>query len=57
MPVPARINFANDFSPKFVGRDSAQVATRLANGCTNAFGTPAAACRSGASPAAVGWDR
>ena len=39
MPVPARVNFANDISPNFVGRDSAQVATRLANGCTNAFGT------------------
>ena len=39
MPVPARVNFANDISPNFVGHDSAQVATRLANGCTNAFGT------------------
>ena len=39
MPVPTRVNFANDISPKFVGRDSAQVATRLPNGCTNAFGT------------------
>lgn len=39
MPVTARVNFGNDVSSKFVGRDSAQVATRLANGCTNAFGT------------------
>ena len=29
VPVTPRINFANDLSPKFVGRDSAQVATRL----------------------------
>src|ERR1044072_1765358 len=35
LPVTARVNFGNDFSSKFVGRDSAQVATRLANGCTN----------------------
>jgi hypothetical protein len=27
--VSARVNFANDFSPKFVGRDSPQVATRV----------------------------
>jgi hypothetical protein len=33
--VPSRINFANDFSPKFVGRDSPQVATRIAQGCPN----------------------
>ena len=33
--VPARVNFANDFSPKFVGRDSPQVATRIAQGCRN----------------------
>ena len=33
--VPARVNFANDFSPKFVGRDSPQVATRIAQGCPN----------------------
>ena len=40
MPVTARVNFANDVSPKFVGRDSAQVATRISQpGCTNAFGT------------------
>jgi len=39
MEVPARVNFGNDFSEDFVGRDSAQVAERLPNGCTNAFGT------------------
>ena len=40
MAVTARVNFANDVSPRFVGRDSAQVATRIAQpGCTNAFGT------------------
>ena len=33
--VPARFNFANDFSPRFVGRDSPQVATRIAQGCPN----------------------
>ena len=34
--VPSRINFANDFSPKFIGRDSPQVATRLQPGtCKN----------------------
>jgi hypothetical protein len=34
--VPARVNFfANDFSPRFVGRDSPQVATRIAQGCPN----------------------
>lgn len=36
--VPNRINFANDSSPKFVGRDSPQVATRVNEpGCTNVF--------------------
>ena len=40
MPVPARVNFGNDLSPRFVGRDSAQVATRLPQPpCSNAFGT------------------
>src|SRR3989442_6566505 len=29
VPVRPRINFANDFSAKFVGRDSPQVAARL----------------------------
>lgn len=34
--VPSRVNFGNDFSRKFVGRDSAQVAERLDEpGCTN----------------------
>jgi hypothetical protein len=33
--VTPRINFVNDFSPKFVGRDSPQVATRIAQGCSN----------------------
>jgi hypothetical protein len=33
--VTARVNFANDFSSKFVGRDSPQVATRIATGCPN----------------------
>ena len=33
--VTARVNFANDFSPKFVGRDSPQVATRVLQGCRN----------------------
>ncbi|GLZ86441.1 hypothetical protein Pres01_24920 [Metapseudomonas resinovorans] len=29
VPVTPRVNFANDLSPKFVGRDSTQVATRV----------------------------
>jgi len=33
--VTPRVNFANDFSPKFVGRDSPQVAQRIAQGCPN----------------------
>jgi hypothetical protein len=33
--VTPRVNWANDFSPKFVGRDSPQVATRIAQGCPN----------------------
>lgn len=33
--VTARINIANDFSRRFVGRDSPQVATRLTQGCVN----------------------
>jgi len=33
--VTARVNFGNDFSPKFIGRDSPQVATRIAQGCPN----------------------
>lgn len=36
--VTNRINFANDVSPLFVGRDSPQVATRVDEpGCTNVF--------------------
>ena len=31
--VTARVNFGNDFSPKFVGRDSPQVAARQLQGC------------------------
>lgn len=38
--VTARVNFANDLSPKFVGRDSSQVATRIANGCPNTIPNP-----------------
>lgn len=38
--VTARINFANDFSRKFVGRDSPQAATRVANGCPNTIPNP-----------------
>jgi len=38
--VTARVNFANDFSDKFVGRDSPQVATRIANGCPNNIPNP-----------------
>ncbi|KFC69404.1 hypothetical protein FG93_03450 [Bosea sp. LC85] len=38
--VPARVNFGNDFSRKFVGRDSPQVATRRAEpGCVNQITT------------------
>lgn len=33
--VTPRVNFANDFSRRFVGRDSPQVATRLPQGCRN----------------------
>ena len=36
--VPNRINFGNDISPKFVGRDSPQVATRINHPtCRNVF--------------------
>ena len=38
--VTARVNFANEFSDKFVGRDSPQVATRIANGCPNNIPNP-----------------
>ncbi|GAU84733.1 hypothetical protein [Bosea sp. BIWAKO-01] len=38
--VPARVNFGNDFSRKFVGRDSPQVATRRAEpDCENRIAT------------------
>ena len=38
--VPARVNFGNNFSRKFVGRDSPQVATRRAEpGCVNQITT------------------
>jgi len=33
--VPARVNFGNDFSSKFVGRDSAQLATRRSEATCN----------------------
>jgi hypothetical protein len=35
--VSTRVNLANDFSPKFVGRDSPQVAQRIPQGCPNEF--------------------
>jgi hypothetical protein len=38
--VAARINFANDVSPNFVGRDSPQVATRVTQGCPNTVPAP-----------------
>jgi len=38
--VTARVNFANDFSAKFVGRDSPQVATRIVTDCANAIPNP-----------------
>lgn len=38
--VPSRINFANDFSRKFVGRDSSQVADRISEPtCSNQIRT------------------
>jgi hypothetical protein len=40
LPVPSRINFANDISSKFVGRDSPQVATRVLQGCVNTVPAP-----------------
>jgi len=45
MTVTARVNFGNDFSPKFVGRDSPQLATRRSeptcpNTIINRFGQP-----------------
>ena len=38
--VTPRINFANDVSSKFVGRDSAQAATRIVRDCTNDIPNP-----------------
>ena len=38
--VTARVNFANDLSQQFVGRDSPQAATRIAKGCPNNIPNP-----------------
>jgi hypothetical protein len=38
--VTARVNFANDWSNTFVGRDSPQAATRIATGCPNNIPNP-----------------
>src|SRR5713101_4160087 len=38
--VTARVNFANDFSDKFVGRDSPQAATRIVTDCANTIPNP-----------------
>jgi hypothetical protein len=38
--VTARVNFANDFSDKFVGRDSPQVAARIVTDCANSIPNP-----------------
>ncbi len=38
--VTARVNFANDFSDKFVGRDSPQAATRIVTDCANDIPNP-----------------
>ena len=38
--VTPRINFANDVSDKFVGRDSPQAATRIVTDCTNSIPNP-----------------
>jgi hypothetical protein len=38
--VTPRINFANDISDEFVGRDSPQVATRVLQGCVNTVRAP-----------------
>jgi hypothetical protein len=38
--VTARVNFANDFSHTFVGRDSPQVATRIVTDCANTIPNP-----------------
>src|SRR5712675_2001465 len=38
--VTARVNFANDSSNKFVGRDSPQAATRIVTDCSNSIPNP-----------------
>jgi hypothetical protein len=38
--VTPRVNFANDVSPSFIGRDSGQVATRVLQGCVNTVPAP-----------------
>ncbi len=38
--VTARVNFANDFSDRFVGRDSPQAATRIVRDCPNSIPNP-----------------
>jgi hypothetical protein len=38
--VTARVNFANDLSAKFVGRDSPQAATRIVTDCSNSIPNP-----------------
>jgi hypothetical protein len=38
--VTARVNFANDVSDTFVGRDSPQVATRIVTDCANSIPNP-----------------
>jgi hypothetical protein len=38
--VTARVNFANDLSNRFVGRDSPQAATRIARDCPNSIPNP-----------------
>lgn len=38
--VTARVNFGSDTSSKFVGRDSSQLATRIATGCPNTIPNP-----------------
>lgn len=38
--VTARVNFANDVSSSFVGRDSSQNATRISGGCPNSIPNP-----------------
>jgi hypothetical protein len=40
LTVKPRINFAGDVSPKLVGRDSAQVAIRVLQGCVNSVPAP-----------------